>query len=112
MGEELPNRTCSILKKSFNDVRILNAYGPTEATIVTTLVEITDDVISKYPMLPIGFPMPASKIVIEKLDPNDKEGCSFILLMDVLKENGTCVGVLKEGVFFDRKYEKIRYDFV
>ncbi len=43
-----------------------------------------------------------------KLDPNDKEGCSFILLMDVLKENGTCVGVLKEGVFFDRKYEKIR----
>ena len=74
MGEELPNRTCSILKKSFNDVRILNAYGPTEATIVTTLVEITDDVISKYPMLPIGFPMPASKIVIEKLDPMDKEG--------------------------------------
>ncbi len=43
-----------------------------------------------------------------KLDPNDKEGCSFILLMDALKENGTCVGVLKEGVFFDGKYGKIR----
>lgn len=42
------------------------------------------------------------------LDPNDKEGCSFILLMDALKENGTCVGVLKEGVFFDGKYGKIR----
>ena len=40
-----------------------------------------------------------------KLDPNDKEACSFILLMDALKENGTCVGVLKEGVFFDGKYK-------
>jgi D-alanine--poly(phosphoribitol) ligase subunit 1 len=74
MGEELPNRTCSILKRSFNDVRILNAYGPTEATIVTTLVEITDDIIAKYPLLPIGFPMPESKIVIEKIHPEDKEG--------------------------------------
>jgi type I restriction-modification system DNA methylase subunit len=42
------------------------------------------------------------------LDPNNKEGCSFILLMDSLKENGTCIGVLKEGVFFDGKYRDIR----
>lgn len=74
MGEELPNRTCSILKTSFKNSRILNAYGPTEATIVTTLVEITDDVIKKYPSLPIGYPMPASELTIEKTSPESKEG--------------------------------------
>ncbi len=39
---------------------------------------------------------------------NDKEACSLILLMDLLEKNGTCVGVLKEGVFFDGKYSKVR----
>lgn len=39
---------------------------------------------------------------------NDKEACSFILLMGLLEKDGTCVGVLKEGVFFDSKYSKIR----
>ena len=43
--------------------RILNAYGPTEATIVTTLVEISDSIINQYPLLPIGYPMTNSKIL-------------------------------------------------
>ena len=74
MGEDLPNRTCSILKKSFPYSRILNAYGPTEGTIVTTLVEITKEIIDKYPLLPIGFPMPESELLIDKNEQNTKEG--------------------------------------
>lgn len=74
MGEELPGRTCSILKTNFKAARVLNAYGPTEATIVTTLVEITEDIIKKYPSLPIGYPMPGSELLIEKTDPQNKEG--------------------------------------
>ncbi len=42
------------------------------------------------------------------LKPTDKEGCSFVLIMDLLAPNGTAVGVLKEGVFFDKKYSNIR----
>jgi type I restriction-modification system DNA methylase subunit len=42
------------------------------------------------------------------LNPNDKEGCSFIMLMEMLAPNGTAIGVLKEGVFFDGKYSNIR----
>jgi type I restriction enzyme S subunit len=42
------------------------------------------------------------------LNSNDKEGCSLILLMDLLSENGTCCAVLKEGVFFDNSYADIR----
>jgi type I restriction-modification system DNA methylase subunit len=42
------------------------------------------------------------------LDAKDKEACSLILLMDLLESDGICCGVLKEGVFFDSKYSKIR----
>lgn len=42
------------------------------------------------------------------LNPNDKESSSFILIMDLLALNGTAIGVLKEGVFFDKKYSNIR----
>jgi len=74
MGEELPNRTCGILRKLFPEARLLNAYGPTEGTIVTTLIEITDEVIASYPMLPIGYPMAGSELFIEKANHEDKEG--------------------------------------
>jgi D-alanine--poly(phosphoribitol) ligase subunit 1 len=75
MGEPLPNRTCVSLKQAFNQVVVLlNAYGPTEATIVTTLIEITDEIIQKYPLLPIGKPMPASQLLVHKINEQEKEG--------------------------------------
>jgi len=39
---------------------------------------------------------------------NDKEACSLLLFMRLVAINGTVVGVLKEGVFFDSKYSEIR----
>ena len=39
---------------------------------------------------------------------NDKESCSLILMMELLDVNGTCIGVLKEGVFFNQTYKDIR----
>jgi D-alanine--poly(phosphoribitol) ligase subunit 1 len=74
MGEPLPNRTCVSLKQAFKQVVLLNAYGPTEATIVTTLIEITDEIIQKYPSLPIGKPMPASQLLVHKINEQEKEG--------------------------------------
>ena len=43
-----------------------------------------------------------------KLNGNDKESCSLMLMMDLVDINGTCCGVLKEGVFFDKKYSELR----
>jgi restriction endonuclease S subunit len=43
-----------------------------------------------------------------KLTGNDKESTSLILIMDLLDENGTAIGVLKEGVFFNKTYKDIR----
>jgi type I restriction-modification system DNA methylase subunit len=39
---------------------------------------------------------------------NDKESASLILIMDMVEENGTAIGVLKEGVFFNKTYKDIR----
>jgi len=74
MGEELPVRTCSMLKSKFPQAIILNAYGPTETTIVTTLVEITPEILQKYSSVPIGFPMPDSELLILKENNEQKEG--------------------------------------
>lgn len=45
---------------------------------------------------------------IHGLSGNDKESCSLILLMAMLAVGGTCAGVLKEGVMFDKKYKALR----
>jgi restriction endonuclease S subunit len=50
----------------------------------------------------------ASDNKIDKSKCNDKEAVSFLMMMDLLEEGGTAVGVLKEGVFFDSKYKHLR----
>ena len=39
---------------------------------------------------------------------NDKESCSLILMMELLDVGGTAIGVLKEGVFFNKTYKDLR----
>jgi type I restriction-modification system DNA methylase subunit len=39
---------------------------------------------------------------------NDKESCSLMLLMDIVEVGGTAIGVLKEGVFFNKTYKDLR----
>jgi type I restriction-modification system DNA methylase subunit len=46
--------------------------------------------------------------VKHKLKGTDKEACSLMLIMDLLEINGTAVGVLKEGLFFDSSYMELR----
>ena len=43
-----------------------------------------------------------------KLNGTDKEACSLMLLADLLDINGTAIGVLKEGVFFNKTYSNLR----
>ena len=43
-----------------------------------------------------------------KLSGNDKEACSLMLLADLVATNGTVIGVLKEGVFFNKTYKDLR----
>jgi len=43
-----------------------------------------------------------------KLTGNDKESCSLILIMQLLDIGGIAIGVLKEGVFFNKTYKDLR----
>ena len=45
---------------------------------------------------------------LDKTKFKDKESVSFLMLMAMLAKDGVAVGVLKEGVFFDKKYEFLR----
>lgn len=98
MGEDLPNRTCSKIRTIFNESKIFNAYGPTEATIVTTLVEIDDNIIKNYPLLPIGYPKDDSILLIEKQNPNDKEG-ELIIVGD-----NVSIGYFKDATLSKEKF--------
>ena len=42
------------------------------------------------------------------LSGTDKESISLMLIMDLLEVGGTAIGVLKEGVFFNKVYRKLR----
>ncbi|UQS83892.1 D-alanine--poly(phosphoribitol) ligase subunit DltA [Bombilactobacillus thymidiniphilus] len=54
-GEELTNSTAKTLLQRFPEARIFNTYGPTEACVAVTAIEITPTIVANYSRLPIGF---------------------------------------------------------
>ncbi len=61
IGEVLNKALVKQLRRRFPAAKIMNSYGPTEATIATTVVEITDAMLtSESDLLPIGQMMPHS----------------------------------------------------
>jgi D-alanine--poly(phosphoribitol) ligase subunit 1 len=67
-GEELTVGTAAKLHERFPDARIVNAYGPTEATVALSAVAITPEMIAKGERLPIGLPNP--KNITQVIDEN------------------------------------------
>jgi D-alanine--poly(phosphoribitol) ligase subunit 1 len=63
-GETLPAEVAAQLLERFPDAAVWNTYGPTEATVATTSVEITRDVLATFPVLPVGYPKPGTEILI------------------------------------------------
>ena len=63
-GETLPNALSRKLHALFPKSKILNTYGPTEATVATTIVEITPEIFQNYDPLPVGFPKSTCEIRI------------------------------------------------
>ena len=64
-GETLPHPLAKTLVKEFSSSIIYNTYGPTEATVATTKIQITQEILDTYNPLPVGYPKPNSKILIE-----------------------------------------------
>ena len=68
-GETLLPETAARLLERFPTAEVWNTYGPTEATVATTSVRITSEVLARGGPLPIGLPRPGTDIFL--LDEND-----------------------------------------
>lgn len=71
IGEILPAKLVVDIRERFKEARIINSYGPTEATVAITGVDITEDIIRENKELPIGYPMEGS--IIKILDDDNNE---------------------------------------
>jgi D-alanine--poly(phosphoribitol) ligase subunit 1 len=63
-GETLAPEVASQLLDRFPGAEVWNTYGPTEATIATTSIRITREIVDRYSPLPIGYPMPGSRVLV------------------------------------------------
>jgi len=66
-GERLLKSTSQRLYSRFNDIKIINCYGPTECTFAVTSIEITDEIL-KQRDIPVGKSKDDVEIII--LDEN------------------------------------------
>lgn len=61
-GEELKHSTASALVNRFPNSQVINAYGPTEATVIVTKLEIDNKVLEENDRLPIGRIKPGTEM--------------------------------------------------
>ena len=64
-GEVLTNKLCDQLSTRFPKARILNTYGPTEATVLVTAVYITPEMRRDTRPVPIGYPIEGVTLRLE-----------------------------------------------
>ncbi|TNE53306.1 MAG: D-alanine--poly(phosphoribitol) ligase [Bacteroidetes bacterium] len=64
-GEVLPHDLAKNLLNNYSHAKVINTYGPTEATVATTIIEIDQDIIDRYNPLPVGYSKPESHLVVE-----------------------------------------------
>jgi D-alanine--poly(phosphoribitol) ligase subunit 1 len=63
-GETLAPQTAAELLGRFPRAQVWNMYGPTEATVATTSIQIDDSILQKYSALPVGRVMPGTQIIL------------------------------------------------
>ena len=76
-GETLAPRTAAQLLARFPRAQVWNMYGPTEATVATTSIQIDGAMLEKYSPLPVGRVMPGTAIFMvdengDELSANDR----------------------------------------
>lgn len=65
IGEVFPKPLAKEILSRFPQSIVSNFYGPTEGTVAHTVIDLTHEIVDKYPVLPIGYSKPKSKVVID-----------------------------------------------
>ncbi len=113
-GEILPHVLAKNLVENFKNARVLNTYGPTEATVATTLVEITKEVLEEHNPLPVGKSKRESYLLIENEEVvivGDNVSVGYLNSPELNKEKFKIIdglrafktgdkGLLREGMLF------------
>jgi D-alanine--poly(phosphoribitol) ligase subunit 1 len=73
-GETLAPQTAAQLLVRFPQAQVWNMYGPTEATVATTSINIDAAILEEYSQLPVGWVMPGTKILIFDEDGVERSG--------------------------------------
>jgi D-alanine--poly(phosphoribitol) ligase subunit 1 len=63
-GETLAPAVAGQLLDRFPQAQVWNTYGPTETTVATTSVRIDRQVLARYAPLPVGRPMPGTRVLV------------------------------------------------
>ena len=101
-GEVLPLAVAKELKERFPKARIFNTYGPTEATVAVTSVEITEELLAKGKALPVGYPKNDMRIFVmdESGNPlSDGEKGELVLVGPSVSQGYLGEPLLTEKVF-------------
>lgn len=69
-GEVLTKNTAKKLKERFPNAKIYNTYGPTESTVCVTEILITEEILEKYNVLPLGKVKNKTRIEIQDENKN------------------------------------------
>lgn len=98
-GEVLPSITVKRILNNFPNAKVLNSYGPTEATVATTLIEITPQILEKYTKnLPVGYVKAGT--VINLLNIDDEKVGEFEIIGD-----NVSIGYFKNEELNKEKFE-------
>jgi D-alanine--poly(phosphoribitol) ligase subunit 1 len=63
-GETLAPEIARQLLARFPGAEVWNMYGPTEATVVATSVQVTTELLERYAVLPVGYPKPGTAVFV------------------------------------------------
>ncbi len=64
-GETLAPEVAAELLRRFPGAEVWNTYGPTEATVATTSIQVTNSVLDRFNPLPVGRAKPGSQLMIQ-----------------------------------------------
>ncbi len=67
-GEVLPHAVAASLVERFPSAEVWNTYGPTEATVATTAIRVTREVLDRHDPLPVGVAMPGTDVLVRDAD--------------------------------------------